>query len=87
MGGDACSLPGRSGGSVGVDRGDADEDVAVTHTEDLRRVGGSGGGFTHNHGSAKLFHDVYELFCGTGSSRAGQDDQDLLGIIPHACGA
>lgn len=87
MGGDACSLPGRSGGSVGVDRGDAEEDIGLTHAEDLRRVRGSGGGLTHNHGTAKLFHDVHELFRSPGSSAAGQDDQALLGTIPYACGA
>lgn len=87
MGGDADSLPGRSGGSVGVDRGDAEEGISLTDAEDLRRVGGSGGGLAHKHGTPELLHDVDELLGSAGSGAAGQDDQALLGTIPHAWGA
>lgn len=81
---DACSLPGWSSRSIGVDGGDVEEDVGLAYAEGLGGVGGPGGGLSDNHSTAELLHDVNKLFCGTGSRSASQDDQALLGTIPCA---
>ena len=81
---DASSLPGRPSGRVGVDGGDAEEDVGLTNAESLGWVGGPGGGLAHDHGAAELLHDVHELLSGTGSCSAGQDEQAFLGAVPCA---
>lgn len=81
---DASSLPGWAGGSVGVNGGDAEEDVGLADTEILGWVGGPGGGLSDDHGAAEVPHDVNELLCGTGSRSAGQDDQALPGAVPCA---
>lgn len=81
---DASSLPGWSGGSVGVDSGDAEEDVGLTNTEVLGWVGSPGGGLSHDHSTAELLHDVNKLLCCTSRCPAGQDDQALLGTVPCA---
>lgn len=80
----ASSLPGWSDGGVGVDGGDAEEDVGLANTEVLGWVGGPSGGLSHDHCTAQLLHDVNKLFCSTGSCSTGQDDQTLLGTVPYA---
>lgn len=84
MRGNASSFPSRPEGSVGMDSGDAEEDVGLANTEILGWVGGSIGGLSHDHGAAKVPHDVNKLLRGTGSCLAGQDDETLLGAIPFA---
>lgn len=81
---DANSLPGRSGGSVRVDGGDAQEDVGLTDAEVLGWVGGPGGGLSHNHSTAELLHDVNKLLRSPRGRSAGQDDQALLGAVSCA---
>lgn len=83
---DASSLPGWPGGGVGVDGGDAEENVGLTNTEGHWWVGGPGGRLSDDHSAAELLHDVNKLLCGAGSRSAGQDDQALLGAVPCALG-
>lgn len=84
VGGHACALPAGPGGGVRVDRGDAEEDVALTHLEGLGRMGRAGGGFTNDHGPTQPLHDVNELLGGAGGGLTGQDDEALLGAVPLA---
>lgn len=81
---DASSLPGWPSRSVGVDSGDAEEDVGFANTEYLGWMGAPGGGLSDDHSTAELLHDVNKLLCSTGSRSAGQDDQALLGAVPCA---
>lgn len=84
MRGNASSFPPWPEGSVGVDSGDAEEDVGLANMEILGWVGGPVGGLSHDHGAAEVPHDVNELLCCTGSCFAGQDDEALLGTVPFA---
>lgn len=81
VGGNTGPLPGRSLGGVGVDGGDAEEDVRLAHAERVGWVGGAGCGLPDDHGSAVLLHDVDKLFGGAGCGSAGQDEQTFLGAV------
>lgn len=83
--GHAGTLPAGPGRGVRVDRGDAEEDVALAHLEDLGRMGSAGGGFSNDHGPTQPLHDVNELLCRPGGGSAGQDDEALLGAVPLTC--
>ena len=81
VGGNTGPLPGRPLGGVGVDGGDAEEDVRLAHAERVGWVRAARGGLPDDHGSAVPLHDVDELFGGTGCGSAGQDEQTFLGAV------
>lgn len=79
----AGSLPGWPCRIVGVNSGDAEEDIGLADLEGLGWVGRPSCSFANDHGAAQLLHDVNKLFCSTSSSSTGQDDYAFLGAIPY----